>query len=177
MWYSPKHLFSCSPLGSSHIPHSLDGFVIKLGPAACHLQNQYSQMLVERKDAFNQNAGNLGRWWTQRPHKTTSQDSAQPWKLLKGNREVISVNHWNRGSELSPLPTACRLCAGLLTPCDLSLDALLFTSLFMRLLKGKLGKRSGLLLITYSSFLLLWYMERTNKLDKIMCDQKIWKVC
>ena len=47
------------------------------GPAAHGLQNQYSQML-ERKGAFNQNAGNLGRWWTQHPPKTTSEDSARP---------------------------------------------------------------------------------------------------
>ena len=40
-------------------------------------------------------------------------------------------------------------------------------------LKGKLGKRSGHLLITYSSFLLLSLMERTNKLGKLLCDQKI----
>ena len=31
-----------------------------------------------RKGAFNQNAGNLGRQWTQRPPKTTSEDSARP---------------------------------------------------------------------------------------------------
>ena len=47
----------------------------------------------------------------------------------------------------------------------------------MRLLKGKLGKRSGHLLILYSSFVLLWSMERTNRLGKILCDQKIWEVC
>ena len=43
-------------------------------------------------------------------------------------------------------------------------------------LKGKLGKRAGHLLITYSSFLLLSSMERTNKWGKLLCDQKIWKV-
>ena len=48
-------------------------------------------------------------------------------------------------------------------------------SLFSRLLKGNLGKRSHLL-ITYS-FLLLWSTERTDKLGKVLCDQKIWKVC
>ena len=36
------------------------------------------EMLVERKVAFNQKAGNLGRWWTQCPQKTTSEDSARP---------------------------------------------------------------------------------------------------
>ena len=43
------------------------------------------------------------------PPKTISRDSAQAWKLLKENKEVISVNHWDRGSDSSPSPTACRL--------------------------------------------------------------------
>ena len=47
----------------------------------------------------------------------------------------------------------------------------------MRILREKLGKRYGHLLITFSSFLLLWSMERTNRLGKVLCDQKIWKVC
>lgn len=46
----------------------------------------------------------------------------------------------------------------------------------MRLLKGKLGKRFGHMLITYS-FLLLWTVETINELGKILCDQKIWKEC
>ena len=41
----------------------------------------------------------------------------------------------------------------------------------------KPGKRSGHLLIIYSSFLLLWSMERTNWLSKVLRDQKIWKLC
>ena len=43
----------------------------------------------------------------------------------------------------------------------------------MRLLKGKLSDH---LLITYSSFLLLWSMERTYELGKVLCDQKIWGI-
>ena len=39
----------------------------------------YLQMVsIEEIGAFNQNAGNLRRWWPQRPPKTISQDSAQP---------------------------------------------------------------------------------------------------
>ena len=49
-------------------------------------------------------------------------------------------------------------------------------SLFGRLLKGKPGKRSGHLLITDSSFLRLWSMGRTDKLGKVLCDLKTWKV-
>ena len=64
------------------------------------------------------------------------------------------------------------LCVGLSTPYDLSLDAILSTQ-FERLLKGKLGKRSGQLFITYSSFLLLLSTESISRLGKISCDQKI----
>ena len=47
-------------------------------PAAHCLQNQYSQMLLESKGDFNQNARNLGRWWTQCFLKISSKDSAGP---------------------------------------------------------------------------------------------------
>lgn len=50
-------------------------------------------------------------------------------------------------------------------------------SLFKRSVKGKLGRRSGDVLITYSSLPFLWSMERNNKLDKVVCDQKMWKLC
>ena len=43
--------------------------VTESGPAVRHSKNQYErerererEMLVEEKGAFNQNAGNLGRW-------------------------------------------------------------------------------------------------------------------
>lgn len=32
--------------------------------------------MVEGKDGFNQNAGSLGRWWTQWSLQTGSEDSA-----------------------------------------------------------------------------------------------------
>ena len=48
-------------------------------------------MLIGRKGAFDQNAGHLGRWWTQHPPETTSEDSAGLWKLLKGNREATQL--------------------------------------------------------------------------------------
>ena len=48
-------------------------------------------------------------------------------------------------------------------------------SLFMKYLKGKLEKRSGHLLITYSLFLLLWSIDRTNRLNTLLYDEKIWK--
>lgn len=45
------------------------------------------------------------------------------------------------------------------------LNTILFTQL-VRLLKGKLGKRSGHLLITYSSSVLLQSLERSNRLGR-----------
>ena len=45
----------------------------------------------------------------------------------------------------------------------------------MKFLKGKLEKIFGHMLITYSSFLLLWSIDRTNRLNTLLCDEKIWK--
>ena len=121
-------------------------------------------MLVESKGGFNQNASNPGRWWTQCSLKTTSKDSAGPWNLLKENKEVISVNHWDRESESSPSPTVCRLInSSWSSSCSHSL-----AKQFGRLLKGKLRKRSGHLFITYFSFILLWSTKRTDKLGKVL---------
>ena len=50
-------------------------------------------------------------------------------------------------------------------------------SLSPRLLKGDLGERSACLRRNYSSFLLLWSTERTNRLSKVVCGQEIWEVC
>ena len=94
-------------------------------------------MLIERKDAFNQSAGNLGRRWIQSPPKTTSENSAQPWTLLKGNREVISVIiEIECQSCHRPLPRAV-MCAGLSTPHDLSLGAILFTQFVHEMTEGE----------------------------------------
>ena len=49
------------------------------------LENQYP-MLVGRKNAFNQDASYLGRWWTQ--YSPQNEDSLRPWKFLKGKKEV-----------------------------------------------------------------------------------------
>lgn len=43
--------------------------------------------------------------------------------------------------------------------------------------EGKAKEASGYLLVTYSFFLLLRSIERTNKLGKALCDLKIGKVC
>ena len=135
------------------------------------ISTQERQMLVERKVTFNPSAGNLGRWWTQFPHKAISEDSAQPWKFLKGKKEVISVNHWN-GVRIGDSP----LCACLSTSCDFSLDAILFTQFVHEVTEGE-AREEIWSSVTYSSLLLLWSTERTHMLGKVLCDQKIWKVC
>ena len=65
------------------------------------------------------------------------------------------------------------LYSGLSVSCDLFLECYLIQTLFTRLLKGKLGKRSGHVLITYSSYLLLLSVERASKLGKVLCGQEI----
>lgn len=57
-------------------------------------------------------------------------------------------------------------CSEFLTPYALSYKLSCSYSLFMILLKGNLGKRSGHLLITYSSFLFLWSMQETTSQAK-----------
>lgn len=93
-------------------------------------------MSAEKKDASNQNGASLGRWWTQHPPKTTSGDSAQPGKLLKGKKEVISVNHGDGDQRPHPPP----LYAGLSTSCDFSLDAILFTRFVHEITTGEAGE-------------------------------------
>lgn len=112
-------------------------------------------MLVESKVAFNQNAGIWGMVDSVFPI-IISEDSIRPWRFIKGNRQVIPANHWDGGQSPSS-PTVCYL-------------------VHTRLLKGKLQKTFGHLLNTYSSVLLLWSTERTNKIGKVLCAPKIWKV-
>ena len=118
-------------------------------------------------------------WWTGRPGVLLfmgSQRVGHDWVTELNWTHWISVNHWDRESSSSPLLPRAGFYEALWPPVDsLSLDAILFTQsaysgfFFMWLLKGKLGKRSGHLLITYSSFL-FWFIERTNKLGKLLCD-------
>ena len=76
--------------------------------------------------------------------------------------EVISVHLWDREWESWPFSTVCRLVDSSWS----SSRCYSCSHSVFRLLKGKLEKRSGHLLTTYSSCLLLWFMERTNKLGK-----------
>lgn len=111
------------------------------------------------KNCFYQNAGNLGRWWTQSAPKTTCEDFQS--SAMKAFKRKKGCNRLLTDSE-SPHPP---LCAGLSTSCDFSLATTLFTGL----LKGKLGRRSGHLFLLSLHF---YFFER-NKLGKVLCDHKI----
>ena len=93
-------------------------------------------------------------------------------EIFKGKqgRNLSSSLRWGSGLPSSPS------CAGLSTPGDLLLNPIFFTYFVQEITVGKLGKRPGHLLTTYSSFLLLWSMERTDKLGKLLCDLKTWKL-
>ena len=51
------------------------------------------------KGVFNQNAGSLGRWWTQCSPQNHLQRFWLAMEVLRGRRELTSVNHWDGGSE------------------------------------------------------------------------------
>ena len=150
--YGPRRSSGCQLLtyawSKAHLKAALHGELgVLLNSVAHHSEistRERGQMLAERKFAFNQNAGSLGRWWPHCPAKTGSKDSAQLWKFLKGKGKsshlIIEMGGQCHFHHLA--------CAGLLTSCDPSQDAHLVHSLFMRLLKGKPGKRAGHLLIT-----------------------------
>ena len=80
-----------------------------------------------------------------------------PTKILPGleifkgkqGRNLSSSLRWGSGLPSSPS------CAGLSTPGDLLLNPIFFTYFVQEITVGKLGKRPGHLLTTYSSFLLL----------------------
>ena len=149
----------------------------KAGPTAhCSKANTWErQMLVEGKVAFNQYISNLGGWWSQFLQKTIFVDPAQSWKFLKRKREVILGRNWDGGQSLHQPPQRAVLCAGLSTSCDVFLGAVLFYVVCSW--EGEAREETGHLLITYSLFLLLWSMERTDRLGKVLCEQKNWNVC
>ena len=53
------------------------------------------QMLVERNVDLVRKASNLGRRWIHVP-QTNSEDSAWPWKLLKGKEGSNLFNYWSQ---------------------------------------------------------------------------------
>ena len=69
--------------------------------------------------------------------KTSSEESAWPWKFLRGKREVSSVNHGWRGSEVSWSPAVCRLVNFLWS---FLLDAILFPPFVHEITEGEAGE-------------------------------------
>ena len=66
---------------------------------------------VSRKErCFNQESRQSGEIVDSCP-ETSSEDSAEPWQLLKGKMEGgrISVNHWGRRLHSASFSTECRL--------------------------------------------------------------------
>ena len=101
--------------------------------------------------------------------KTISVESALPWKLWKGKREVSSVNHWAGGGQSHSHPTVCE-------PVD-------FLWVFSRsypvhiICSWIIEEETLWSSVNYLFFIsTLWSMERTYELGKVLCDQKIWGV-
>ena len=104
--------------------------------------------------------------------RRNSEYSAWPWTFLKGKEEVISVIDGDEGSVPSPPSTVC-----ILVILVIFLYVLSYLHSFVhKITEGKTGEEIWSS-VTYSSFSLLWPMERTNTLGKVLCDQKIWKMC
>ena len=122
------------------------------------------QVLVERKVAFNPKAINLGRRWTQCPqnHLQRFCSAMKVFKGKKGSNFSESLRREVRSVVIPRCMQACQLLVIFLHILSCS------HTLFARLLKGKLGKRSGHLLITCSLFL-LWSTERNKRLGKVLC--------
>ena len=115
-------------------------------------------MLVEKKVALSQNGGNMGHGG----HSVIRNYLQRFWlamKAFKGKREVISVNLEVKGQIHETSPTVCRLVGVLWSFFDVVLFTVCSHSLSVRLLKGKMGKRSCHLLITH--FFLLWSMGKS----------------
>ena len=105
------------------------------GSAACCSKANTQEATVGRKEScFNQKTGQSGEKVGSCP-KTNSEDSAWPWKFLKGKREVISATEIGEQTH-SRLP----LHAGLLTPRDLSFYAILFTQFVCEITEGEAGE-------------------------------------
>ena len=135
--------------------------------------------MAERKGAFNQNAFKMADsaiWQIWRdgglsvPQKPPLKFLLNP-ETLKGNEEEILDIRWDGGHSCHHLP----LYADCVQACWSSSGCYLVHkirshSLSGRLLKGTLWKRSGHLLVTYSSCLFHWLMEIIEKLGKVSCD-------
>ena len=112
----------------------------------------------------------MGRWWIQHPPKTTSEESAQPWKFLKGKREVITVDQGDGGQSHHYPPQ----CAGLSAPCCLSSDAILFTQFVHKITAGEAGEEiwSSVKYLFFNSTSLIYRKHQQDR-QGIMCSKDL----
>ena len=89
--------------------------------------------MVERKGAFNQNTGNLGRWWTQCPPKPPLKIllSHEGFKGKKGSNLVSTTEMGAQSHSHTPL------CTDSWTSRDLPLKVVLFTQFFLEIMEGE----------------------------------------
>ena len=102
MWNStllPKTLSS-----ELYVPNFFFFLTLLLNQVWLLEKNNYLPKLVERKVAFNQYVGNLGKMVGSVSTKNYLQRFCSLMKYFKGAKESISVNHRDRGSELTVLP-------------------------------------------------------------------------
>lgn len=121
----------------------------------------YSQMSIESNMPLIRVPAIWGGGGLNVPPQATSGDAAQPWNLLKGNREVIPVNHGDGGrceSGLFSPPPHCRLVNSSWS----FLDAFLFTQFVLKIIEWEPGGETWSC-VNYSSFLLLCSTERTHR--------------
>lgn len=91
--------------------------------------------MIERKGVFSQNAGNLGRQWTQCPPKP-------PLKILlnhehfkgKKGRNLSESLRWGLRDVVIPCPD---LRTDSWTSCDLPLKVILFTQFVLEIMEGE----------------------------------------
>ena len=129
------------------------------------------------KNCFYQNAGNLGRWWTWCHLETTSEDSASPWKVLRGNTgsNLGGALRWG----IRTAPHGVQACVRASWSLEILPEILSCSQFVLEIPEGEAREEiwSPVHYLCFISVTLLWPMERTHKLGKILCDEKIWKVC
>ena len=140
-----------------------------LGPSAPRFPSQYPEMWLGRKVAFHQNAGDLGRWWTRGPQNHLWK-FCSAMKAFKGEKECHLSCSLRGGQSHCHPPLRARVDASSPSSRCHPVDTVWLHGWSQGITEGSLCS-----FITESSVLLLWSMERTDKLGKELGDQKIWK--
>lgn len=117
-----------------------------------------------KKIAFNQNASNLARWWTEHPPPAPAnylQGFCLAVKAFKGRQGSNLDNHRFGGQSRHHSP----LCAGLSAPWGLSLDVIVFTQFCPTVQEITEGEARGEILssVTYLFFISSSLIYRKNQ--------------